>query len=145
MSDTSNVGAPSQGDAWSTGTSAAIPPPAIAVDVPLAGQRLQRFLDELASDAPTPGGGAWAGVVAAAGAARGILAKGIIASVSPTARVVPRIEIIRVLAGAIEIQRYSLPLDGGKRSDDDKDRKEPKPFTTLSFHFVFLTLSPASQ
>ena len=32
-------------------------------------QRIQRFLDELASDAPTPGGGAWAAISAAAGAA----------------------------------------------------------------------------
>src|SRR4029453_18841138 len=70
MSDIPSAGAPERpGDTWSAGSSVALPSPAIAVDVPLAGQRLQRFLDELASDAPTPGGGAWAGVAAAAGAA----------------------------------------------------------------------------
>jgi formiminotetrahydrofolate cyclodeaminase len=70
MSDIPSAGAPERpGDTWSAGSGGALPSPAIAVDVPLAGQRLQRFLDELASDAPTPGGGAWAGVAAAAGAA----------------------------------------------------------------------------
>ena len=54
---------------WTTGKSVAIPQPAITVDMPLGGQRIQRFLDELGSDAPTPGGGAWAGISAAAGAA----------------------------------------------------------------------------
>jgi formiminotetrahydrofolate cyclodeaminase len=69
MSDTPNAAAPERpGDAWSTGTSASLPPATISVDVPLGGQRIQRFLDELASDAPTPGGGAWAGISAAAGA-----------------------------------------------------------------------------
>jgi len=53
---------------WTTGKSVAMPQPAITVDVPLGGQRIQRFLDELGSDAPTPGGGAWAGISAAAGA-----------------------------------------------------------------------------
>jgi formiminotetrahydrofolate cyclodeaminase len=70
MSDIPSAGAPERpGDTWSVGSAGTLPSPAIAVDVPLAGQRLQRFLDELASDAPTPGGGAWAGVAAAAGAA----------------------------------------------------------------------------
>jgi formiminotetrahydrofolate cyclodeaminase len=70
MSDIPSAGASERsGDTWSVGSGGALQSPAIAVDVPLAGQRLQRFLDELASDAPTPGGGAWAGVAAAAGAA----------------------------------------------------------------------------
>jgi formiminotetrahydrofolate cyclodeaminase len=70
MSDIPSAGAPERpGDTWSAGSGGTLPSPAITVDVPLAGQRLQRFLDELASDAPTPGGGAWAGVAAAAGAA----------------------------------------------------------------------------
>ena len=70
MSETPSAGSPERpGDAWSAGPTTQLPPPAIAVDVPLSGQRLQRFLDDLASDAPTPGGGAWAGVAAAAGAA----------------------------------------------------------------------------
>ena len=37
-------------------------------DMPTGGTRIATFLDELASDAPTPGGGAWAAVSAAAGA-----------------------------------------------------------------------------
>jgi formiminotetrahydrofolate cyclodeaminase len=70
MSEVPGAGAPERtGDGWSTGASTGLPAPTIAVDVPLSGQRLHRFLDELASDAPTPGGGAWAGVAAAAGAA----------------------------------------------------------------------------
>ena len=62
-------GADRPSDGWSTGPTAQLPAQTIAVDMPLSGQRLQRFLDDLASDAPTPGGGAWAGVAAAAGAA----------------------------------------------------------------------------
>jgi hypothetical protein len=62
MSEVPGAGAPERpGDGWSTGASTGLPAPTIAVDVPLSGQRLQRFLDDLASDAPTPGGGAWAG------------------------------------------------------------------------------------
>jgi formiminotetrahydrofolate cyclodeaminase len=37
--------------------------------MPTAGSRVGTFMDDLASDAPTPGGGAWAAVSAAAGAA----------------------------------------------------------------------------
>jgi formiminotetrahydrofolate cyclodeaminase len=37
-------------------------------DMPTAGSRLGAYLEDLASDAPTPGGGAWAAVSAAAGA-----------------------------------------------------------------------------
>jgi len=37
-------------------------------DMPTGGTRIATFLDELASAAPTPGGGAWAAVSAAAGA-----------------------------------------------------------------------------
>ena len=70
MSDMDEGTPPERSSAgWTTGKSVAIPQPAISVDVPLGGQRIQRFLDELASDAPTPGGGAWAGISAAAGAA----------------------------------------------------------------------------
>jgi formiminotetrahydrofolate cyclodeaminase len=69
MSEIPSAGEPERSDGWSTGASPSLPQPTIAVDVPLAGQRLQRFLDELASDAATPGGGAWAGIAAACGAA----------------------------------------------------------------------------
>jgi formiminotetrahydrofolate cyclodeaminase len=70
MSEVPGASAPERpGDGWSTGASTGLPSPKIAVDVPVSGQRLQRFLDDLASDAPTPGGGAWAAVAAAAGAA----------------------------------------------------------------------------
>src|SRR5204862_6136449 len=70
MSDRDEGTPPERSSAgWTTGKSVAIPQPAITVDMPLGGQRIQRFLDELGSDAPTPGGGAWAGISAAAGAA----------------------------------------------------------------------------
>ena len=62
---TSDAGA----SGWSTSSGTNLPPPAIVVEPPVASQRIQRFLDELASDAPTPGGGAWAAVSAAAGSA----------------------------------------------------------------------------
>ena len=54
---------------WSSAASQSLPGPAIVVEPPVASQRIQHFLDELASDAPTPGGGAWAAISAAAGAA----------------------------------------------------------------------------
>jgi formiminotetrahydrofolate cyclodeaminase len=54
---------------WSSSASRSLPGPTIVVEPPVASQRIQRFLDELASDAPTPGGGAWAAISAAAGAA----------------------------------------------------------------------------
>ena len=72
MSDMDEGTPPERSSAgWTTGKSVAIPQPAITVDMPLGGQRIQRFLDELGSDAPTPGGGAWAGISAAAGAQAG--------------------------------------------------------------------------
>jgi len=46
------------------------PPPKVPIEqLPTAGSRLSGYLDDLASDSPTPGGGAWAAVSAAAGAA----------------------------------------------------------------------------
>lgn len=62
---------PSEGGAggWSTSAGRSLPAPAIVVEPPVGSQRIQHFLDELASDAPTPGGGAWAAISAAAGAA----------------------------------------------------------------------------
>jgi formiminotetrahydrofolate cyclodeaminase len=55
---------------WGTPTPAASgPPPKVPIEqMPTAGSRLGRYLDELASDSPTPGGGAWAAISAAAGA-----------------------------------------------------------------------------
>ena len=58
MSDRDEGTTPERSSAgWTTGKSVAIPQPAITVDMPLGGQRIQRFLDELGSDAPTPAGG----------------------------------------------------------------------------------------
>ena len=57
MSDRDEGTPPERSSAgWTTGKSVAMPQPAITVDVPLGGQRIQRFLDELGSDAPTPAG-----------------------------------------------------------------------------------------
>jgi formiminotetrahydrofolate cyclodeaminase len=63
---------PSAGASQSWATPAATtsgPPPKVPIDQPpTAGSRLSNYLEELASDSPTPGGGAWAAVSAAAGA-----------------------------------------------------------------------------
>jgi formiminotetrahydrofolate cyclodeaminase len=69
----STEGTPASGEAaaasgWSTPKPQGLPEPTIVVEPPVGSQRIQRFLDELASDAPTPGGGAWAAISAAAGA-----------------------------------------------------------------------------
>jgi formiminotetrahydrofolate cyclodeaminase len=62
--------APAGGQSWATpATRSQGPPPKVPIDqLPTAGSRVGRFLDDLASDTPTPGGGAWAAVSAAAGA-----------------------------------------------------------------------------
>jgi formiminotetrahydrofolate cyclodeaminase len=57
---------------WAAGPSAAAtaPPEKVPIEeMPTAGSRVGVYLEELASDQPTPGGGAWAAVSAAAGAA----------------------------------------------------------------------------
>jgi formiminotetrahydrofolate cyclodeaminase len=56
--------------AWGSGTGAAKPETAKVPieDMPTAGTRVGAYLEDLASDSPTPGGGAWAAVSAAAGA-----------------------------------------------------------------------------
>jgi methenyltetrahydrofolate cyclohydrolase len=58
-------------DTWSTtSTQAVAKPEKVPIeDMPTAGTRIGTFMDDLASDAPTPGGGAWAAVSAAAGGA----------------------------------------------------------------------------
>ncbi len=68
--------APSVTDEPSTGgwgissPAASTPPKKVPIDeMPTAGTRIGTFMDDLASEAPTPGGGAWAAVSAAAGAA----------------------------------------------------------------------------
>jgi len=62
--------APPGGQSWAApATTSHGPPPKVPIDqLPTAGARVGRFLDDLASDSPTPGGGAWAAVSAAAGA-----------------------------------------------------------------------------
>jgi formiminotetrahydrofolate cyclodeaminase len=60
-----------QPSGWSTtSTQAAGKPAKVPIeDMPTAGTRIGPFLDDLASEAPTPGGGAWAALSAAAGSA----------------------------------------------------------------------------
>ncbi len=55
---------------WAGSATASSKPPAKVpiVDMPTAGTRVGAYLEDLASDSPTPGGGAWAAVSAAAGA-----------------------------------------------------------------------------
>ena len=68
-----DLGLPQQpASGWASGPSTASTAPAEKVpieDMPTAGSRVGVYLEELASDQPTPGGGAWAAVSAAAGAA----------------------------------------------------------------------------
>lgn len=56
---------------WATPNPAASGPPAkVPIEqLPTAGTRVGTYLEDLASDSPTPGGGAWAAISAAAGAA----------------------------------------------------------------------------
>jgi formiminotetrahydrofolate cyclodeaminase len=61
-----------QASGWASGPSAAAtarPEKVPIEEMPTAGARVGVYLEELASDQPTPGGGAWAAVSAAAGAA----------------------------------------------------------------------------
>jgi formiminotetrahydrofolate cyclodeaminase len=60
---------PSAGWGASPGSESEAPKKVPIDQMPTAGARVAVFLEELASDAPTPGGGAWAAVSAAAGAA----------------------------------------------------------------------------
>jgi formiminotetrahydrofolate cyclodeaminase len=60
---------PTAPPAAATPPSAAGRPPKVPIDdMPTAGARIGRYLDDLAADSPTPGGGAWAAISAAAGA-----------------------------------------------------------------------------
>jgi formiminotetrahydrofolate cyclodeaminase len=55
---------------WSPAPTESAAPTKVPIDqLPTAGARVGVYLEDLASDAPTPGGGAWAAVSAAAGAA----------------------------------------------------------------------------
>jgi formiminotetrahydrofolate cyclodeaminase len=67
-----DVGREQPASGWASGPSAAAtaPPEKVPIeDMPTAGSRVGVYLEDLASDQPTPGGGAWAAVSAAAGAA----------------------------------------------------------------------------
>lgn len=60
---------PSSAPTWGVSATASAPVAKVPIDdMPTAGSRIGRYLEDLASDAPTPGGGAWAAVSAAAGA-----------------------------------------------------------------------------
>jgi formiminotetrahydrofolate cyclodeaminase len=68
---TTSVPPPSSSGGWGVApTPESTAPQKVPIEqMPTAGARLGSFLDLLAGDAPTPGGGAWAAVSAAAGAA----------------------------------------------------------------------------
>ncbi len=65
------LGASDPASGWAgEAKTAATTPVKVPIDqMPTAGTRIGAYLEELASDQPTPGGGAWAAVSAAAGAA----------------------------------------------------------------------------
>lgn len=62
---------PATSRGWGTGANAvSTTPQKVPIEeMPTAGSRIGSFMDDLASETPTPGGGAWAAVSAAAGAA----------------------------------------------------------------------------
>jgi formiminotetrahydrofolate cyclodeaminase len=66
------LGRPEPASGWAAGpsTAATARPEKVPIEeMPTAGSRVGVYLEELASDQPTPGGGAWAALSAAAGAA----------------------------------------------------------------------------
>ncbi len=96
---------PTSGWAGEAKTAAAAPVKVPIDQMPTAGTRIGAYLEELASDQPTPGGGAWAAVSAAAGAAMiGMVARLTIKKKGYEA-VVDR---MRAIADECDDERYTL-------------------------------------
>ncbi len=93
---------------WAGGPSAAAsarPEKVPIEDMPTAGARVGVFLEELASDHPTPGGGAWAAVSAAAGAALVAMVARLTVKKKGYEGVVDR---MRAIADECDDERYAL-------------------------------------
>jgi formiminotetrahydrofolate cyclodeaminase len=103
------LGRPEQlGSAWAAGPAAAetAPPEKVPIeDMPTGGARVGVYLEELASDQPTPGGGAWAAVSAAAGAALVAMVARLTIKKKGYEDVVDR---MRAIADECDDERYTL-------------------------------------
>ena len=99
-------------DAQSTGgwgptgaAPSAVPAKVPIEDLPTAGTRIGSYLDDLASDAPTPGGGAWAAISAAAGASLIAMVARLTVKKKGYEGVVDR---MRAIADECDDERYAL-------------------------------------
>lgn len=102
------VGRTEPASGWAGGPTAAAtaPPQKVPIEqMPTAGSRLGTYLEELASDQPTPGGGAWAAVSAAAGAALVAMVARLTIKKKGYEDVVDR---MRAIADECDDERYTL-------------------------------------
>jgi formiminotetrahydrofolate cyclodeaminase len=96
---------PAGGWAGDAKTDAAAPVKVPIDQMPTAGARVGVYLEELASDQPTPGGGAWAAVSAAAGAAMIAMVARLTIKKKGYEEVVDR---MRAIADECDDERYTL-------------------------------------
>jgi formiminotetrahydrofolate cyclodeaminase len=97
---------PASGWAAGPSTAAATRPEKVPIEeMPTAGSRVGVYLEELASDQPTPGGGAWAAVSAAAGAALVAMVARLTIKKKGFEGVVDR---MRAIADECDDERYTL-------------------------------------
>jgi len=97
---------PASGWAAAPSTASTASPEKVPIeDMPTAGSRVGVYLEELASDQPTPGGGAWAAVSAAAGAALVAMVARLTIKKKGYESVVDR---MRAIADECDDERYAL-------------------------------------
>lgn len=103
----SDLGAPDPASGWAgDAKTASAPPVKVPIDeMPTAGARVGVYLEDLASDQPTPGGGAWAAVSAAAGAAMIAMVARLTIKKKGYEDVVDR---MRAIADECDDERYTL-------------------------------------
>jgi formiminotetrahydrofolate cyclodeaminase len=101
-----DLGAPEPSGWAGDATAASAAPVKVPIDqMPTAGSRVGVYLEELASDQPTPGGGAWAAVSAAAGAAMIAMVARLTIKKKGYEAVVDR---MRAIAEECDDERYTL-------------------------------------
>jgi formiminotetrahydrofolate cyclodeaminase len=103
-----DLGRSDQGSGWAgaPSTSATTRPEKVPIEeMPTAGARVGAYLEELASEQPTPGGGAWAAVSAAAGAALVAMVARLTIKKKGYEAVVDR---MRAIADECDDERYTL-------------------------------------
>jgi formiminotetrahydrofolate cyclodeaminase len=108
------------GQSWAIPTETTTgPPPKVPIEqLPTAGSRLSHYLDDLASDAPTPGGGAWAAVSAAAGASLVAMVARLTLKKKGFEQVADR---MRAIAEECDDERYALLALADKDADAYQD------------------------